>query len=101
MINKGTWVQIHRIELAPNERANHLPDDTKKVPLELWVKGFLLEDASIGDNVSIKTVTGRIEKGKLIEANPSYRHSFGNFVSEILEIDKIVKKELFGDEIYD
>lgn len=99
LIKKGSWVQIHRIILKPEERAPQVPADTKKVPLEMWVKGFLCHDANIGDEVEIKTITGRIETGELVTENPSFKHHFGEFVPEILKIGEIVKNELFGDEI--
>ena len=97
MFKKGDWVQVHSIVLNPEERAPQVPEDTKKVPLEMWVKGFLLEDANIGDIVEVETVTNRIEKGELVVAFPVFEHSFGKFIPEILEIDKMVRKELFGD----
>ena len=43
------WVIIHNIVLTPEERAAQVPEDTKKVSLEMWVKGFIQSDASIGD----------------------------------------------------
>jgi len=98
MIKKGTWVQIHKIVLKPEDRTATLPEDTKKVPLEMWVKGFLLADADLLDSVTIKTLTGRVETGTLIKENPTYLHNYGDFVPEILEIDKIVKNELYGGE---
>lgn len=96
MIKKGEWVQIHRIVLEASERAPQVPDDTKKVPLELWVKGYLQHDANIGDEVTIKTRTGRIESGKLLEANPYYKHDFGKFVPELLRIGDQVREIVFG-----
>jgi hypothetical protein len=74
---KGDWVQISRVILEPKERASQLPEDTKKVPLTLLVKGFLNTDANIGDTVTITTVVGRTENGKLVAVNPGYNHSFG------------------------
>ncbi len=35
------WVIIHNIVLTPEERAPQVPEDTKKVSLEMWVKGFI------------------------------------------------------------
>jgi len=99
LVKKGSWVQIHRVILKPEERAPQVPEDTKKVPLEMWVKGFLCNDANIGDNVEIKTLTGRKDLGELITVNPSFKHDFGEFVPEILKIGEIVKSELYGDEI--
>ena len=98
MIKKNSWVQIRKEILQPHERAEHLPEPTKKVPLVMWVKGYLLADASINDQVEIKTITGRTETGKLVQENPSYMHTYGKFVPEILEIDRIVKSALFGGD---
>ncbi len=101
MIKKGSWVQIKKIILNPEQRANNLPEATKKVPLLLWVKGTLLTDGEIGNLVEIKTVTGRVETGELIEVNPSYLHNYGKYMPEIQEIDRIVKSTLFGDDYYE
>ncbi|MDN5343769.1 2-amino-4-oxopentanoate thiolase subunit OrtA [Oceanotoga sp. DSM 15011] len=84
---KGDWVQIYFIALEPDERAEHLPEDTKKVPLEVRIKGFLMnEEAEINDEVIIKTVIGREVKGKMIEINPVYKHNFGEPIPELLNI---------------
>lgn len=99
MAQKNDWVQIHSIVLPASQRAPQVPDDTKQVPLETWVKGYLLnEKAEIGDEVDVTTVTGRTEHGTLVQVNPTYSHSFGKFVPEILEIDRILQKELAGGE---
>jgi len=99
MAKKGDWVQIHQIVLKPEERAEHLPEDTKKVPLELWVKGFALNDAKLGEEVEIKTVTGRKISGELVAVNPRYIHDFGDYVPELTKIDMQLKSELFGGDI--
>lgn len=97
MANKNTWVQIEKIVLKPEERASNLPEDTKKVPLMMWVKGYFQADAHLGDIVTIKTLSGRSEQGLLVCENPVYKHDYGDFVPEILEINQMVKKLLFGD----
>ena len=94
MIKKNTWVQIHKIILKPAERAENIPADTKNVPLELWVKGYLQNDAQMNDEVTIKTITGRIETGTLVAINPSYQHNYGEFVPEILKVASMVKESL-------
>lgn len=96
MVAKGEWVRIYKIILQPSERAPQVPDDTKKVPLELWVKGFLTNEAEMGENVEIETVTGRTEEGKLIEVNPYYTHDYGKFIPELLVIDKQTRDIVFG-----
>jgi len=98
LIKKNSWVQIKKVILKPEERAHNLPEATKKVPLLMWVKGYLLEDANIKDIVTVKTVTGRFESGELIEVNPAYLHTYGKFIPEIQLVDKMVKSALFGDD---
>ncbi len=99
MIKKGSWVQIKKIILKPNERAENIPEATKKVPLLMWVKGYLQKDAFMHEMVEIKTITGRTEVGELIQENPSYLHTYGNYIPEIQEIDRICKETLFGSDI--
>lgn len=85
-IKQGTWVEIEQIVLKPEERAPSLPDDTRKVPYVLHVSGFLLEEALPGQEAKIKTVIGRELQGKILVVNPSYSHSFGETVPELLTI---------------
>ncbi|ERJ11613.1 hypothetical protein HLPCO_002314 [Haloplasma contractile SSD-17B] len=98
MVKKGSWVQIHKIVLDKGERAPSVPEDTLEVPLEMWVKGFLEEDSEIGEQVKIKTLVGRIEDGILIKASPTFKHNYGDFVPEILEIGQIINSFLSGDD---
>ena len=77
---KGDIVQIHKIILKPDQRPDNLPDSSKSVNYECWIKGFLLdEDARIGD---------------LVQVNPVYDHNFGTPQKEILSIGKEVKLQL-------
>jgi len=76
-VEKGTWVEIQRVVLAPGERAPQVPEDTKHVPLEMRAKGFLETVAQLGDEVQIVTPSGRRLSGILSEVNPAYVHSLG------------------------
>ena len=96
MAKKGEWVRIHKVVLKPEERTGKLPEDTQKVPLEMWTKGFLLQDGEIGDTVEIESVNGRRDSGTLIEVEPYYTHNFGKCVPELLAIDKQVREILEG-----
>ena len=98
MIKKGSWVQIQKNILASEDRPDTLPKETKAVPLKLWVKGFLLEDCELNSLATIKTRSGRIENGLLVKENPAYLHTYGDFIPELLEIDRIVRQELWGDD---
>jgi len=98
MVKKGEWVRIHSVVLKAEERTAKIPEDTQKCDLEMWTKGTLLEDAEIGDEVTVKTAANRIEKGTLIEVHPYYTHSYGKFVPEIIEIDKQLREIMFGGD---
>lgn len=96
---KGDWVRIHKIVLEVGERAANLPEETKEVPLELWNKGFLLDDeANIGDEVEVETYIGRKVSGELVEINPYYDHDFGKLVPEIMYIGRQARKILREEE---
>jgi hypothetical protein len=85
-IKKDTWVEIEQIILNPEERAPSVPEDTRQTPYVLRVSGFLTTEAEIGDTVEIRTLIGRRLGGVLKVVNPSYTHSFGNVVPELLTI---------------
>jgi len=97
---RGTWVQIHRIVLKAGERAPQVPSETQGVPLELWAKGFLLsEQATIGQQAEIETVTGRRLNGELSAVEPAYEHDFGGAVPELMGIGSEVRA-LLGQGAY-
>jgi hypothetical protein len=85
-VSCGSWVEVESVVLTPSERAPQVPDDTRATPYVLRVSGFLASDAVLGEDVSITTLIGRNLKGKLITVNPSYTHSFGSTVEELLRI---------------
>lgn len=95
---RGDWVIIHNVVLNSNERAPQVPEDTKSAPLEMWVKGFIEEDANIGDLVKVITITGRVEEGNLQEVNPYYTHDYGKCIPELLQIGINARQILFGGE---
>lgn len=80
---RHTWVEVHRIVLHAGERASQVPDDTQQVPLEMTVKGFLLHDASLGEEAEIVTPAGRTVAGILAAINPAYTHTFGPPIPEL------------------
>ncbi len=97
MAKKGDWVRIHAVVLEAAQRTAKLPDDTKACPLEMWTKGFLQEDsANIGDEVTVLTAANRLAKGKLLEVNPHWTISYGDFVPELVIIDKQLRDIMNG-----
>ncbi|NIO07906.1 MAG: 2-amino-4-ketopentanoate thiolase [Deltaproteobacteria bacterium] len=81
--------------MAQGERASHVPRDTQKVPLEMTVKGFLIEPAALGQEAEIVTQAGRRLRGTLTEVNPAYRHSFGPSIPELISVGREVRALLF------
>lgn len=97
MPKNGDWVRIHSIILKPNERAPQVPEDTALVPLEMRVKGELLQDAQIGDTVRVRTAAGREITGKLQEGGLDYTHSFGDFIPQLHQIAPMLRRKLQED----
>ena len=86
LVKAGTWVEIYQVILDANERALQVPDDTRKVPLEMRARGWLVAQASMNEEVEIKTPTGRHLKGTLVEINPVYSHGFGSPIPELTPV---------------
>ncbi len=94
--SKGSWVEIEKVLLTPDQRAPQCPEDTRKTSYVMKVSGFLDDKfaaAKIGEEVQITTLIGRTIEGKLISLSPCYEHSFGPTVEELLPIGK---EDLFG-----
>lgn len=94
VLKRGTWVEIENILLDPERRSNHLPEETKKVPFVMRVRGFLLEDAKLNELVEVQTLIGRKIKGRLVEGNPEYSHGYGPPINELLHIGEAEKQLL-------
>ncbi len=85
-VKAGTWVELEKILLTPEQRAPQVPEDTRQTPYVMKVAGFLAADAVIGSEVSIKTLSGRLVSGTLKIVRPHYAHSFGETVEELIPI---------------
>lgn len=96
-ITSGAFVEIRMVLLEPADRLEHLPDDTKKVPFEARIKGFLLQDASVGEKVKIRTLADRLIEGTLISENPPLKHGYGRPSPELLQISREIRKEIFAE----
>lgn len=97
-VKKGDWVQISNMILKAGERAPQVPEDTQACDLLMWVKGFIQDDAKIGDTVEIETAIGRKITGRLCEVNPRYTHTYGDFVPELVQIQHQLREIAFGGE---
>ncbi|MDI6860616.1 MAG: 2-amino-4-oxopentanoate thiolase subunit OrtA [Caldisericia bacterium] len=93
MLKKGDYVEIKITILKPDERAENLPQDTKLVPYEGKVRGYLTFDGEIGKEVEIETPIGRRVKGILLGLAKEYIHNFGEPIRELIDIGKKVKEK--------
>ncbi len=85
---KGDWVQIKSVELRKEHRGRQIPPDTRNCDLVKWVKGWLIDDARLGDTVEITTITGRRERGELFAIKPGYTHGYGRHVPELTQVQR-------------
>ncbi len=97
MIPAGTWVQIETVVLAAGERAPQVPTDTQATPLMMWAKGWLVSDASLGDEVEVETVTGRRLSGRLMDTQPGYHHTFGAPIAALQRAGEQARRLLAGE----
>ncbi|PKQ20763.1 MAG: 2-amino-4-ketopentanoate thiolase [Actinobacteria bacterium HGW-Actinobacteria-6] len=84
----GDWVEVERVLLEPADRSTNLPEETAAQPLRMWVKGFARSAASLGDEVTVETMTGRSVTGMLTDVNPGYMHTFGRPTPELTHVGR-------------
>lgn len=85
-VEAGTWVEIEKILLNPDQRAPQVPEDTRATPYIMKLAGFLVTASDVGSEVEIKTLSGRKVGGTLRLVRPNYEHSFGETIEELLHI---------------
>lgn len=89
-MKQGSFVLIVADILPPDQRSASLPIETRQTPLQQWLKGTLVEDANLGDLAIIRTQTGRLVQGTLLEFHPRFQHSFGEYVPELALIRTMI-----------
>ncbi len=90
----GDWVEVEAVLLEPAERASGLPPETAEQPLVMWVKGFALAGAALGEELEIETMTGRTVSGNLSAVNPGYTHTFGQPTPELAAVGRDLRARL-------
>ncbi len=94
MVEKNRYVEIRRTLLEAGKRNKNIPEETKKVPLEMRMRGTLLEDGNLLEHVRIETETGRMEEGILVSVDPRYDHDFGGHVEELRIVRQRIRKDM-------
>lgn len=92
-LKKGDYVEIKITILNPSERAENLPQDTKNLPYEGKIRGYLTSDGEIGKEVEIETPIGRRVKGVLLGLAKEYIHNFGEPIRELIDIGKKIREK--------
>lgn len=84
---RGDWVRIHTTILEVGERAPQIPEETRAVPLDMWVNGFLVQaEAGLGQEATVRTLAGRELTGVLSDLCPVYAIDYGKPQPELLAI---------------
>jgi hypothetical protein len=97
MAEKGAWARIKKTVLESGQRADRLPEETRRVPFVMWVKGSLVEAGGVGDTVTVLTKSGRLESGELVEIDPVYELNYGGYVEQLRGIGDGAREILFGE----
>ena len=74
----GSWVEVRQTVLRAGERAPTVPADTAGVDFTARIRGFLMADAPMGADVTIRTLAGRQVSGRLTDVNPRNPADFGD-----------------------
>jgi 2-amino-4-ketopentanoate thiolase alpha subunit len=92
----GDWVEVERVLLEPADRSPNLPAETADKPLLVWAKGFALSAATVGDELTVETMTGRQVAGRLSEVNPGYFHTFGRPIPALWHVGADLRARVAG-----
>jgi 2-amino-4-ketopentanoate thiolase alpha subunit len=92
----GAWVEVQRVVLKAGERAPNVPNDTARVDFVARIRGFLLAEAPMGTQATVRTLAGRQVSGRLTAVNPRNPADFGNPVPELLRLGAAAREALEG-----
>jgi hypothetical protein len=90
----GAWVEVQQVILEAGQRAPNVPDDTAHVDFVARIRGFLMTDAPMGADTTIRTLAGRRVSGTLSAVNPRNPADFGNPVPELLRLGEEAREAL-------
>jgi hypothetical protein len=88
------WVEVSYTLLKPADRSTNLPEETASKPLVAWVKGFALAGAAMGEELTVRTLTGREVSGVLTDVLPGYTHTFGRPPAQIVHIGRDLRERV-------
>ena len=74
---KDDWVEIHYVVLEACERTGDIPEDTRKVPLECWIKGWAEKEGTAVSYTHLKDAITLTSTG-VREVLPTRRITFSS-----------------------
>ena len=96
LVRAGSWVEVQQVVLTAGNRAPNVPDDTAGVDFVARIRGFLVADAALGAEATVRTLTGRTIAGRMTAVNPRNPADFGNPVPELLALGQAARELLDG-----
>lgn len=87
----GQWVEIEMLVCQAETRSKELPKDTQVIYYTARIKGYLINEARLGQEATIRSILGRELKGKLLAFNPPFPATFGAPVPELMDVGKELK----------
>jgi 2-amino-4-ketopentanoate thiolase alpha subunit len=90
----GDWAEVEFVLLEPADRSPSLPPETAEKPLLAWLKGFAQAEAAVGDELTVRTMTGRLVTGRLSTVNPGYFHTFGRPIPALWHVGADLRARL-------
>ena len=58
------------------------------------MKGFAGADTALGEELTVRTMTGRFVTGRLSAVNPGYFHTFGRPIPELWHVGADLRERL-------
>jgi hypothetical protein len=92
----GSWVEIQQVILHAGGRAPNVPPDTAEVDFVARIRGFLVDDSTMGADATVETLIGRQVHGRLTAVNPRNPADFGDPVPDLLRIGSRARSLLEG-----
>jgi hypothetical protein len=83
--------------LEAGERAPNVPPDTAAVDFVARIRGFLVAQARIGAQATVRTLTGRSVRGELTAVNPRNPADFGNPEPDLLRLGQAAREVIDGE----
>jgi hypothetical protein len=88
------WVEVSYTLLEPADRSTNLPEEMASKPLIAWVKGYAKTPASMGEELTVVTLTGREVAGVLTDVLPGYTHTFGRPPAQLVHIGRDLRERV-------